>query len=58
VSLVITTALAQALSLAYRKIDTLKLDAQFISNILSGPFARKHGVLPLERANGPASGSA
>jgi len=47
----ITAALAQALGLAYRKIDTLKLDAQFISKILSGPFARKHGVLPLERAN-------
>lgn len=48
----ITQALAQALGLLYRKIDTLKLDAQFISKILSGPFARKHGVLPLERTNG------
>jgi general secretion pathway protein E len=48
----ITRALAQALALPYRKIDTLKLDAQSISKILSGPFARKHGVLPLERTNG------
>lgn len=48
----ITQALAQAIGISYRKIDTLKLDAQFISKILSGPFARKHGVLPLERLNG------
>jgi general secretion pathway protein E len=48
----ITQALAQALGLPYRKIDTLKLDAQSISRVLSGPFARKNGVLPLERTNG------
>jgi general secretion pathway protein E len=48
----VAQAVAKALGFAYRKIDTLKLDAQFISKLLSGPFARKHGVLPLERVNG------
>jgi len=48
----IAQTVSKALGIAYRKIDTLKLDAQSISQILSGPFARKHGVLPLERVNG------
>ncbi len=48
----LTLTVARAMGLPYRKIDTLKLDAQFISRTLSGGFARKHGVLPLERVNG------
>jgi general secretion pathway protein E len=43
---------AQAAGIPYRKIDALKLDAQLITRTLSRPFARKHGVLPLERKNG------
>ena len=45
-------AVAEATGLPYRKIDALKLDAQLITRTLSRPFARKHGVLPLERKNG------
>ncbi len=47
-----TQAIAQALGVAYRKIDPLKLDAQLITRTLSRPFARKHAVLPIERKNG------
>ncbi|HET6437302.1 MAG TPA: ATPase, T2SS/T4P/T4SS family [Anaeromyxobacter sp.] len=47
-----TQAVAQALEVPYRKIDPLKLDAQLITRTLSRPFARKHGVLPLERLSG------
>ena len=48
----VTHALATALGVPYRKIDPLKLDAQLITRTLSRPYARKHGVLPLERRNG------
>ncbi|MGC3998783.1 MAG: hypothetical protein QM767_15535 [Anaeromyxobacter sp.] len=44
--------MAEAVGLPYRKIDPLRLDAQLITRTLSRPFARKHGVLPLERKNG------
>jgi general secretion pathway protein E len=47
-----TRAVAEAVGVPYRKIDPLKLDAQLITRTLSRPFARKHGVLPLERKNG------
>jgi general secretion pathway protein E len=47
-----TQAVAQAVGIAYRKIDPLKLDAQLITRTLSRPFARRHAVLPLERRNG------
>jgi len=47
-----TRAVAEELSVPYRKIDPLKLDAQLITRTLSRPFARKHAVLPLERRNG------
>ncbi len=47
----VTQAIAQALGMAYRKIDPLKLDAQLITRTLSRPFARKHAVLPLEKKN-------
>jgi general secretion pathway protein E len=45
-----TQAVAQAVGVPYRKIDPLKLDAQLITRTLSRPFARRHGVLPLERS--------
>jgi general secretion pathway protein E len=47
-----TQAIADAVGIPYRKIDPLKLDGQLITRTLSRPFARKHGVLPLERRNG------
>jgi general secretion pathway protein E len=47
-----TRAVAEALGVTYRKIDPLKLDAQLVTRTLSRPFARKHGVLPLERKDG------
>jgi general secretion pathway protein E len=47
-----TQAVATAVGIPYRKIDPVKLDAQLITRTLSRPFARKHGVLPLERKNG------
>ena len=36
-----TQAVAQAVGIAYRKIDPLKLDAQLITRTLSRPFARR-----------------
>ncbi|MFO0580687.1 MAG: ATPase, T2SS/T4P/T4SS family [Anaeromyxobacter sp.] len=48
----VTHALAQALGVPYRKIDPLRLDALLITRTLSRPYARKHGVLPLERQDG------
>ena len=42
-------AIAEACEFPYRKIDPLKLDAALITRTLSRPFARRHGVLPLER---------
>jgi general secretion pathway protein E len=45
-------AVADAAGVAYRKIDPLELDAALITRTLSRPFARRHGVLPLERRNG------
>jgi general secretion pathway protein E len=47
-----TAEVARAAGLTYRKIDPIKLDAQLITRTLSRPFARRHAVLPLERANG------
>ncbi len=47
-----TQAVAQEVGLPYRKIDPLKLDGHLITRTLSRPFARRHGVLPLERKNG------
>jgi general secretion pathway protein E len=44
-----TAGVARALGLGYRKIDRLKLDAKLITQTISRPFARKHGVLPLGR---------
>jgi general secretion pathway protein E len=47
-----TQAVAAAVGLAYRKLDPLKLDPQLVTRTLSRPFARRHGVLPVERRNG------
>jgi general secretion pathway protein E len=47
-----TQAVAAAVGVPYRKLDPLKLDAQLITRTLSRPFARRHGVLPVERRNG------
>ncbi|BDG08067.1 GspE/PulE family protein [Anaeromyxobacter paludicola] len=47
-----TRAVADAAGLPYRKIDPIKLDAQLITRTLSRPFARKHGVIPMERHDG------
>ncbi len=44
-----TAAIARAVGLPYRKIDPLKLDGPLITRSLSRPFARKRGVLLLER---------
>ena len=48
----VTAAVAEAVGLPYRKLDPLKLDALLVTRTLSRPFARKHGVLPVERRNG------
>jgi general secretion pathway protein E len=48
----VTAAVADAVGMPYRKLDPLKLDAQLVTHTLSRPFARKHGVLPVERRNG------
>jgi general secretion pathway protein E len=48
----VTAAVAAAIGLPYRKLDPLKLDAQLVTRTLSRPFARKHGVLPVERRDG------
>ncbi|HVY46277.1 MAG TPA: GspE/PulE family protein, partial [Minicystis sp.] len=45
----IAALVARALGIGYRKIDRLKLDAKLITHTISRPFARKRGVLPLER---------
>jgi general secretion pathway protein E len=47
-----TQAIASAVGLAYRKLDPLKLDPQLVTRTLSRPFARRHGVLPVERRDG------
>jgi general secretion pathway protein E len=45
----VTSAIAEAVGIPYRKLDPLKLDAKLVTRTLSRPFARKHGVLPVER---------
>ena len=45
-------ALADHESLPYEKIDPLKLDTQLITSTISRPFATKHRLLPLSKANG------
>ncbi|MGD8375998.1 MAG: GspE/PulE family protein [Acidobacteriota bacterium] len=47
----IVQALAKHLGIPYRRIDTLELDIEFISSVISQPFARKHLMIPL-RAQG------
>jgi general secretion pathway protein E len=45
----ITEAVADALGIAYRKIDPLKLDLALATRTLSRPYAQKHVILPLDR---------
>jgi general secretion pathway protein E len=47
----ITEAIARAAGATYRKIDRLKLDANLVTRTLSRPYARRHGVLPLEKTD-------
>jgi general secretion pathway protein E len=47
----VAEAVARAADLPYRKIDRLKLDANLVTRTLSRPYARKHGVLPLEKTD-------
>ena len=46
-----TAGVARQLGLEYRKVDRLKLDGKLITQTISRPFARKHGVLPLEKTD-------
>ena len=46
----ITEAVAQAAQIPYRKIDPLKLDLSLATRTVSRPFAHKHAILPLEKA--------
>jgi general secretion pathway protein E len=47
----VSEAVARASGVPYRKIDRLKLDANLVTHTLSRPFARRHGVLPLEKTD-------
>ena len=40
-------ALADKAGLEFRHIDPLKLDAKLMSRVVSRPFARRHGIVPL-----------
>jgi general secretion pathway protein E len=44
----LTELVAGRLGLPYVKLDPLKLDAAFVTSVFSKPFARKHGLIPLE----------
>ena len=44
----IAQALAAHLGLPFRRIDTLELNLDFISSVISQPFARKHLMIPLK----------
>ncbi len=45
----IAEALARASSVAYQKIDPLRIESQLVAKTLSRPFARHHVVIPLAR---------
>lgn len=47
----VAEAVARAAGVVYRKIDRLKLDANLVTRTLSRPYARRHGVLPLEKTD-------
>ncbi|WNG59364.1 type II/IV secretion system protein [Archangium gephyra] len=46
----VTELVARAANLAYKKIDPLKLDMALATRTVSRPFAQKHVLLPLEKA--------
>jgi general secretion pathway protein E len=46
----IANVLAEEASLAYEKIDPLKLNMKMITSLLSRPYARRHSVLALRRS--------
>ena len=48
----VTEIVALHCGLTYRKIDPLKLDMALITRTLSGPYASRHAVLPIERRDG------
>jgi general secretion pathway protein E len=48
----IAEALARAAGARYLKIDPLKVDNDLVSKTLSRPYARRHVVLPVGRADG------
>jgi general secretion pathway protein E len=49
---IVTEAIAVATGVRYQRIDPLKLDMKVIAHTLSGPFAERHVVLPLEWSRG------
>jgi general secretion pathway protein E len=46
----VSEAAARAAGVPYRKIDPLKLDMALATRTVSRPYAQKHVILPLERA--------
>jgi len=44
----LTELFARKAGLPYVKLDPLELNAQFVTSVVSKPFARKHSILPLE----------
>ncbi len=44
----LTELFARNAGLPYVKLDPLELNAQFVTSVVSKPFARKHSILPLE----------
>ncbi len=46
----VTELVCRAAGLAYKKIDPLKLDMALATRTVSRPFAQKHVLLPLEKA--------
>ncbi|MBL8682800.1 MAG: type II/IV secretion system protein [Myxococcales bacterium] len=47
----IVSVIAEEVGVAFRRIDRLRLDAALITRTLSLPYARKHGVIALERGD-------
>src|SRR5262249_33169800 len=45
----IAQMMARDLGIPYLKIDPLKLDSQFVTKVIAGPYAERNLVLPLER---------
>jgi general secretion pathway protein E len=43
----LTELYARRIGLPYQKLDPLELDAEFITNVFSKPFARKHNLLAI-----------